>query len=72
MSEYVASPTDDMVDGMANATIYEPDHELPEFVDSGSEIGSSVSVTAMPIGQLDVVLFDNAMQTIDTLKQEVY
>ena len=72
MSDYVGSPTDEMVDGMANATIYEPDHELPEFVDSGSEIGSSVSVTDMNSNQVDGVLFDNAMQTIDTLKQEVY
>ena len=55
-----ASPTDDMVDGMAKATIYEPDHKLPEFVDIGSKIGSSVSVTAMTIRQVDVVLFDNA------------
>ncbi len=73
MSGYVAFPTDDMVDGMANATtIYEPDHDLPEFVDSCSEIWSSVSVTAMNSNQVDGVLFDNAMQTIDTLNQEVY
>ena len=67
----VGSPTDEVIDGIANTTLYENDHELPEYVDSGDEIGSSVSATDQTKEQVGDLLLDNAIQTIVTLKQEV-
>jgi hypothetical protein len=67
----MASPTDEVIDGIAKTTLYENDHELPEFVDSGDEIGSSVSATDQTKEQVGDLLLDNAIQTIVTLKQEV-
>jgi hypothetical protein len=68
MSENVASPTDDMVDGMAKATIYETDYDLPDYVSSK---GSSVSQTQMTTVEVDAAMITNALEIITNLQHQV-
>ena len=62
------SEVDELVAGIEQTGLYDPDAELPEYI---SSVGSSVSHTKKNTMRVDAEMLGNAMAMITSLNQKV-
>jgi hypothetical protein len=68
MSEHVETPTEIM----GGLSLYSADVDIPEFVSSGSSVGSSVSQSKDKTVEVNAAMFHNAMNKLLKLESTVF
>ena len=68
MSDVVSTPTDEL----GGLSLYPADQVIPDYVSSGSEVGSSVSQGPKTTVEVNAEMVNNAMEVINILHQKVF